>query len=358
MEPVVLIMAGGRGERFWPRSTRKNPKQLQKVYSDRTLLQETFERARNLTDGARIFIGCNADLREAILDSHSEFGPDQFVVEPEGRNTAPIVALAALQLEHRFPGAIQIILSADHYVAPLTEWNATLRKAVTVAEAGWLVTLGVRPSRPETGYGYIEAGEPLDEPRDAGAFRIRRFIEKPDLGRAHEYFQHASFFWNSGIFIWSGARIIEEFRAHAPAIIGPLEKDGNFNSPGALAAVFPSLPELPVDVAIMEKSNRIAMIPASFTWDDVGSWLSLERIVEGDELGNVLVGDEDCRLFTRDATGNIIVVGHKLVALQGVANLVVVEQGDVLYVANRDTVGDIKTLLAEMKKNPSLQSHL
>ena len=358
MDPVVLIMAGGRGERFWPRSTVQNPKQLQKVYSDRTLLQETFERARNLTDPSRIFVGCNPALKQAILDSHSEFGPDQFVVEPQGRNTAPIVALAALQLERRFPGAVQIVLSADHYIAPPDEWQATMRRAVAVAEAGWLVTLGVRPSRPETGYGYIAVGQALDSVPDSGAFQIESFVEKPDLARARDYFHRDNFYWNSGIFIWSGPRIIEEFKAHAPAILEPLEQDEAFADDSRLATVFPTLPEEPVDIAIMEKSSSIAMIPASFTWDDVGSWLSLERIVEADPTGNVLVGQDGTKLVARGATGNIVVVGHKLVALQGVENLILVERDDVLYVANRDSVGEIKSLLAEMRKNPSLQNHL
>lgn len=355
MEPVVLIMAGGRGERFWPRSTVKNPKQLQKVYSDRTLLQETYLRARALTGPERIFVGCNANLKQAILDSHDEFGPDQFVVEPEGRNTAPIVALAGLELERRFPGAVQIVLSADHYIAPPEAWQQTMAEAVAVAAAGWLVTLGVKPSRPETGYGYIAAGDGLGV---GGAFGIESFVEKPDLERARDYFKRDNYYWNSGIFVWSGAKILEEFRAHAPAIIGPLEENAAFADPARLAAVFPKIPEEPVDVAIMEKSASIAMIPAAFTWDDVGSWLSLERIVPADGAGNVLVAGPDTELVARDSAGNIVVVGHRLVALQGVQNLVLVERDDVLYVASREGVGEIKSLLADMKKNPSLQNHL
>lgn len=382
-KPVVLIMAGGKGERFWPRSRVSHPKQLQKVYSSRTLLEETIVRAKTITDGSRIFIGCNAELKKAILKTHKGIKATQFVVEPEGRNTAPIIALAALQFEKQFPGATHVVLSADHFISPLKAFETTLKKAIATAESGegWLVTLGVRPNRPETGYGYIAAGGPLaaaqpaapalaadgspivpgsTETLPAEAHAIESFVEKPDEQRARDYLGRGNYYWNSGIFIWSGKRIVAEFEAHAPDVIAPLQAGKAFASKKKLAQVFPQIPDHPVDVAIMEKSARIAMIPAEFAWDDVGSWLSLRRIAEPDEQGNLVISTGKAAKIaaTEDSKENLIVTDKKLVALLGVENLVVVEEDDLLFLAKADKIDKIKEFIGTFKSNPGLQKFL
>ncbi len=353
-KPVVLIMAGGKGERFWPRSREKSPKQLQKVYSHRTLLEETLVRARGITDSSRIFIGCNGSLKKAILASHKGIKPENFVVEPEGRNTAPIVALAALQLERKFPGSVQVVMSADHFISPVQEFKKTITRAYRAAREGWLVTLGVPPSRPETGYGYIEAGK---EMAGLDARSIHSFVEKPDLNRAMKYIKRENYYWNSGIFIWSGETILSEFRQHAPEILDPLEK--SYRSTAALKKSFQKIPSQPVDIAILEKSKKIAMVPATFTWDDVGSWLSLERISRADRDGNILSPVEGKgELFVHDATGNIVSSSHKLVAMLGVHDLILVEDDGVLFVSSRSSVSEIKSMMGRMRENPSLQKYL
>ena len=354
-QPVVLIMAGGKGERFWPRSRLSLPKQLQKVYSNRTLLQETIDRALLFTSRDRIFIGCNAELKKATRKIHPGIKKAQFIVEPEGRNTAPIIALAALELERRFGGAVQVVLSADHYIAPPEAFRETIENAVRTARDGWLVTLGVRPTRPEVGYGYIRAGAALPE---GPARSIEAFQEKPGLETAREYLADGNYFWNSGIFIWQGRRILEEFEEHAPDIIGPLQEA--YRSKGKLREAFSTIPERPVEIKKMEKSKRIAMIPATFSWDDVGSWLSLERILEADRNGNVrLEGKKAGAMVTLDAANNVIVTKkNKLVALLGVSDTILVEEGDVVFLAARDRLDDIKKLLAELKQNPGLQKYL
>lgn len=353
-KPIVLIMAGGKGERFWPRSTAGHPKQLQKVYSDRTLLEETLIRARSITDKSRIYIGCNAQLKRAILKTHKGLPATNFVVEPEARNTAAIVVLAALTFEKKYPGAVHVILSADHYISPLKTFQQNMREAIETAKAGYLVTLGVRPNRPETGYGYIRVGASIAE---SAAFDIRSFIEKPDQKRALRYLNAGTYFWNSGMFVWSGAAILSEFRLHAPHILEPLEK--GFKSAAALKKCFTDVPSEPVDKAIMEKSRRTAMIPADFTWDDVGSWVSLERICAADQAGNVLVSDDKrAQLAVHEASGNVVVSPQKLVALLGVRDVVVVEEKGVLFVTSREGLGKIKDMLAKFRENPSLQKYL
>lgn len=351
-KPVVLIMAGGRGERFWPRSRESCPKQLQRVYSDRTLLEETLVRARSVTSLEHIFIGCNAALKRAILKTH-RFPARNFVVEPEGRNTAPIIALAALQLEKRFPGRVQVILSADHFISPLRAFQDTIRAAIDLAERQFLVTLGVRPTRPDTGYGYIQCGSQL---WDTAGHTIQSFTEKPDQQKAQTYIRKENYFWNSGIFLWKGSVILEEFALHAPEILRPIQ--GARSSPSALARAFKRIPKEPIDIAIMEKSRRVAMVPAQFAWDDVGSWLSLERIAPKQD-GNVFVGGGSRgTLVARQSTDNIVVSSGRPVFLLGIRDLVVVAEEDLVFVASREGIDDIKGLTAALRGNKTLQRYL
>ncbi len=353
-KPVVLIMAGGKGERFWPRSTVSTPKQLQKIYSNKTLLQETIDRARSFTTADRIFIGCNPTLKKAIQKGH-KIADSQFILEPMGRNTAPIIALAALQLEARFPGSTQVILSADHFIQPLQGFTESIKTAIDLAGQDYLVTCGIVPSRPDPGYGYIQ-------PRKSAALQptgwvIEKFHEKPDMKKATRYVR-SGYLWNSGIFIWKGSVILEEFEEHAPDILLPLKE--SFNKPAKLKKVFPTLPEEPIDVAIMERSRRRAVIPASFQWDDVGSWLALERIrsESADADGNILAG-EKTEIAAFEATDNILVPNSKrLIALLGVKNLIYVETETSVLIARKEKLNDIKKLIGKLKEKPALQRFL
>lgn len=351
-KPVVLIMAGGKGERFWPRSRSRNPKQLQKVYSNKTLLDETIDRARTITSLDRIFVGCNDELKKATLKTHRRLKANQFIVEPEGRNTAPIVALAALHFEKRFPGSVHVVLSADHYISTLAQFKTTLQKAVKAAENEMLVTLGVRPNRPETGYGYIQIGEKLN---NIPAHKIKSFKEKPSTKIAKKYLtQGNQYYWNSGIFIWKGSRILTEFERHAPEILTPL-KD-SFTSQKKLKQIFSKIPSEPVDTAIMEKSNNLAVVEASFVWDDVGAWTALDRICEHDRDQNVFFTDsKKAKLATRDSKGNIIVSSKPLVSLLGMQDLILVEEEDILFLANKQSIADIKEFMKDMKSKAALQ---
>ncbi|MBI3394511.1 MAG: mannose-1-phosphate guanylyltransferase [Spirochaetia bacterium] len=346
-------MAGGKGERFWPRSREKTPKQLQQVYSNKTLLEETLTRALTITDLPLIYIGCNAALKKTIQKKHPFLKDKNFVVEPEGRNTAPIIALAALILEKEHPGHVQVVLSADHFITPLAGFKKTVSAAVKAANQGWLVTLGVKPTRPEVGYGYIHAADELMP----GVQKIHRFVEKPAMAQAQEYVKASDFFWNAGIFIWKASTILAEFEAHARDVLDPVKKA--LKGTKVSAPAFAKAPKTPIDIAIMEKSNKVAMIGASFLWDDVGSWLSLERIVTPDAAGNVFVparGADGASI--KGSSGNIVVSPHKMVALLGVKDLVVVEDGDVLFITDRSGISQIKELIADMRQNRSLQKYL
>jgi mannose-1-phosphate guanylyltransferase len=348
-KPVVLIMAGGKGERFWPRSRTSSPKQLKKVYSNKTLLKETIDRALTITSLDRIFIGTNASLKKAILEQEKSFPESNFILEPEGKNTAPIIALASLHFQKMFGDPIQIVLSADAFIEPVKEFTKTLKIANKEAESN-LVLLGVKPNRPETGYGYISAGKST-----GSAFVVKEFVEKPDSKTATKYIKKDNFYWNPGIFLWKTSIILEEFRSFAPEIIEPLLNGFPFKSLGSLAEVFRILPSTPIDIAIMEKSKRISMVPTTFQWDDVGSWISLERILPEGKDGNHHQGKE---VFYHNANGNISSVKKELITFLGVNNLVVVEEDDVLLISSIDGLDGIKSMLSQMRKNRSLQKYL
>lgn len=353
---IVLIMAGGKGERFWPKSTEKKPKQLQKIYSHKTLLEETYERAKLITDIKKIFIGCNEELKKQIIKS-SKIKKTQFVIEPIGRNTAPIIALATLQLEEKYKNAIYVVLSADHYISPKEEFQKTIKKAIQIAEKGYLVTCGVIPSRPEIGYGYIQKGQAIEE----NIYEVNQFHEKPELSKALEYIKKG-FYWNSGIFIWSGNSIIQEFEKNAPEIWNPIKE--NYKKYSNLKEVFPSIPDKPIDIAIMEKAKKIAVVESSFVWDDVGTWLSLERIYNSnpqytDEKQNIILIPKKANFYSSDSFSNIISgESEKLFSLLGVENLIIVETKDVIFISRKDKIDSIKTMLKEMKSNENLKKYL
>jgi mannose-1-phosphate guanylyltransferase len=347
--PVVLIMAGGKGERFWPRSRSNSPKQLQKVYSNKTLLRETIDRALSITSLDRIFIGTNASLKAEILRKDPKFPSNNFIIEPEGKNTAPIIALSALHFQKRFGNPNLIVLSADAFIDPVKEFAKTIERALFETEHG-LVLLGVKPNRPEIGYGYISAGKPTDV-----GFQVKAFFEKPDYKTAVKYIKKPNFYWNPGIFLFRVETILSEFEKHAPGILHALKNGFPFKNFGDLKNAFAILPSEAIDTAIMEKSSRIRMVPASFQWDDVGSWISLERILPGDSAKNHHQGKE---VFYHKSKGNISSVQKDLIAFLGVDDLIVVEEPDVLFVSSRNSINEIKSMIASMRKNKVLQKYL
>ncbi len=355
-QPIVMIMAGGKGERFWPKSTESKPKQLQKIYSNKTLIEETIERALSITSKDKIFIGCNKELKKEI-QKVIKISDKQFIVEPFGKNTAAIVALFSIIAQERYPNHIHVILSADHYISPLQEFKKTLTKAIEIAEEGYLVTCGITPTRPEIGYGYIQKGNSIKN----GSYEVQKFHEKPELAKALEYVKQG-FYWNSGIFIWKGNVIIKEFETYAKDIFEPIKN--SYKSFKNLTEAFQKIPELPIDIAIMEKAKKIAVVEASFIWDDIGSWLSLERIhtkdsSKMDEYQNIVIIPKKADFFSYESHNNIVSIeSNKLLALLGVENLVIVETENVFFIAKKDQIHDIKNMLKSIKEIPALHKYI
>ncbi|MDX1960766.1 MAG: mannose-1-phosphate guanylyltransferase [Leptospiraceae bacterium] len=349
-KPVVLIMAGGKGERFWPRSRESTPKQLQKVYSNKTLLKETIDRALTITSLDRIYIGTNPNLKKSILKSEPKFPKTNFILEPEAKNTAPIVALASLYFKKKYGNPIQVVLSADAYIHPIKEFTKNLQEAIRTAKTGNLVLLGVKPTRPETGYGYIATGK-----MGINALKVQAFYEKPDLKLAMKYFKKKNFYWNPGIFIWQTNSILQEFERYSPYILKPIQTAFQSKSALSIPNAFKQIPSEAIDTAIMEKTSSILMVKTSFNWDDVGSWLSLERVLVGDKNQNFHIGNKS---FHYSSTGNISSVQKELIVFLGTKDLVVVEEDDLLFVASKSGISEIKKLIAELRKNKDLQKYL
>ncbi len=358
-----VILAGGRGTRFWPLSRKRMAKQLLPLNSDKSMIQETVERLAPLADKKNFWVITNHDLLAAIAKQLRELPKKQLVAEPVGRNTAPAIGLAAFILENIDPQAVLGLFPSDHVVANGVHFRKDISKAINLAAAGEnIVVLGIRPTRPETGYGYIEVGDPLEK----GVMRVRRFTEKPNAEKAAEFLETKRYFWNSGVFVWGAKTLANALREHlretAPYLQQIAASYGTPQFAKTFARLYPKCENISVDYAVLEprsskgeQSSNIFCIPADWGWNDLGSWAALfeHRAAEQKltELENVLTAKGH---FTHDANGNFVHSPKKFVAVVGVKDLVVVETDDALLVTTRQKsqdVGKIVKYLDEKKLN-------
>lgn len=348
----VVIMAGGSGTRFWPKSRRDRPKQLLRLLGDRTMLQQTLARAEGLVSPDRAWVVTGADQAAATREQLPELPSENVIVEPCPRDTAPCVGLAAGMVAARDPDGTMIVMPADHVIAPTEAFQNGLRAAASVVEddPSALVTFGIAADRPETGYGYIERGELLDRRRDLAVYRVERFREKPDRSTAEEFLASGRFYWNSGIFVWRARTILNELRAHRPAIaegLGPIFRAiGTPEAASALERHFPLLERAPIDKAVMERAANVRVIEAPYHWSDVGDWRALAPLLEQGPGGNAVQG----RVVARETTGSIIVSDDDgLVAALGVDDLVIVHSGKATLVARKDRLDELKALVEGLR---------
>jgi mannose-1-phosphate guanylyltransferase/mannose-6-phosphate isomerase len=354
----AVIMAGGSGTRFWPLSREKMPKQLLKIGAEDTLIQETVKRVLPLIHREDIFVVTNHSLSDAInMQLSAKFGESwdmNFILEPEARNTAPALGLAALHLNRIDPDGIMVVFSADHSIRKADEFLSLLRKAGNAASHDYLVTLGIKPDRPETGYGYIKAGEPcavLDD--QSGVCKVEAFVEKPNIETAREYVKQGRYYWNSGIFIWKTNALLREIEKHAPSLYkGLMEIQNNIGTDReteVIGQVFKTLESISIDYAVMEKTDRAAVIPADIGWSDVGSWTALDNVSGRDTSGNVITGN----VIDIDSHDSIIYAEKRLVATIGLKDVVVVDTPDATLVCSKDRAQDVKKVVEELKKRKS-----
>lgn len=355
--PVVL--AGGSGERFWPLSRRSRPKQFLSLDdSGLSLIQATVERLTRVSGNAdSLLVVAGTDHRGQLLEQLPELPTENLLTEPLGRDTAPAVLYAALEIARIDPGAIMGVFPSDHRVEQPEAFGRVLERAVALAaHQDVLITLGIAPTFPSTGYGYIERGAALEEQGDDGgfpAFQVRRFSEKPGADTAQAFVSSGRHSWNSGMFVWQVGTILRAFERHQPELYHALS--AAVRQRGGVRAAYPTLPKISLDYAVLEKAANVVVIPAEFGWDDLGDWNALERLLRG-QGENVSVG----RHVGIDTGGAILYTtdGDDLIATIGLEDVVVVRTAEVTLVVHKDRTQDIKRLVQQLKDNPDLERYV
>lgn len=344
---LPIVIAGGSGSRLWPLSRSLYPKQFIRLASDKTMLQETIARLDEIAHQAPVII-CNEEHRFIVAEQLRQKSSKHsgIILEPVGRNTAPAIALAALHAIKNGDDPMLLVLAADHVIENKQAFSVSVLKAVLYAEQGKLVTFGIVPTSPETGYGYIHQGEPVGD----GAYRVAQFVEKPNLPTAESYLAQGGYYWNSGMFLFKASRFLSELAQYRPDILSACEKSIN-NAKNDLDFIrvcekaFVACPDDSIDYAVMEKTKDALVVPMDAGWSDVGSFSALWDVSNKDDSGNVTVGD-----VVIDQTSNsYIYAQNKLVATVGVDNLVVIETKDAVLVAQKDKVQDVKNIVNELK---------
>jgi mannose-1-phosphate guanylyltransferase len=339
-EAYAMILAGGGGTRLWPASRRKRPKQLLTLGGTESLLGATFRRTEAVFGRERILVVTAADQVEALQKVLPDLPPENLVAEPAARNTAAAVGLGAAVVARRAgPEAVLAVLPSDHHIGDEPAFAATLRTAIAQARET-IVTIGIKPSHPETGFGYIQQGASVAP----GVFQVARFVEKPDAAKAAEYLAAGTYLWNSGMFFFTAQRLLAEARQHLPglgAALDALVAASDFRA--ALRTLYPGVPAISIDYGIMEKATGIRVVPGDFRWNDVGSWAALPNIRPADEAGNVVSG----QAVVSDSRGSIVLSepGAPLVGVLGVEGLVVIATADAVLVVPKERAQEVKRLV-------------
>ena len=355
-----VILAGGKGERFWPVSRASRPKQFLKLTSDKTMLEETIDRILPLIPIKNVRIITSRSMSKFIKESMPNISDDNILSEPFGRNTCAAIGLAAVHLIQEDPNANMVVLSADHLIKPAEKLLKCLEggAAITAAD-GHLLTLGIIPTRPETGYGYVKVGDQFERPSDPPAYFVSGFTEKPRMAVAKEYYFSGKYLWNSGMFIWTAEAFLKALAEHQSELHGLLmdysEHIGKTSEIEARMQLYTKATSVSVDVAVLEKADNVLCIKADFIWDDVGDWNALGRYKEKDGDSNVMIGNTvsldsyEMTLFN-DSDG--------IVAVLGCSDLIVVRSGEVTMVAHKTRAEDIKKLLAKLGENEETRKYL
>jgi mannose-1-phosphate guanylyltransferase len=355
MKLFALIMAGGVGSRFWPRSKEKTPKQLLKIFGDNTMIQDTVARLNGVIPNENIFVITNKVQREEIINQLPGVPQENILEEPFGRNTAACVGLASIMIEEKSKDALTIVLPADHIIRDKVSFHNTLKSAAKFAdESKGLVTIGIIPTRPETGYGYIQIDDNIVFDN---IHKVLTFAEKPNYATAVRFLESGDFLWNSGMFIWRTDSILEEIRKYMPELFEGLEtikqsiRTPNFEE--VLRHVYGQLKNISIDYGIMEKSQKVFLTKGDFSWSDVGSWEEVYQLSEKSEDGNAIIG----KVFTDMTSESYIYSPDKFTAVIGAENFIVINTDDALLICRRDKAQDVKKIIEHLKYS-KMNEHL
>jgi len=349
MELYAVIMAGGVGSRFWPRSKEKKPKQLIRIVGENTMIQDTVKRLEGLVANDHIFIITNKIQKLRVKEQLPQIPVENIVDEPFGKNTAACIGLAAVIIKNKNKNAVMITLPADHLIKDDEEFRKCLSKAVEFADKSkGLVTIGITPTRPETGYGYIQFDE--TEVGD-NIFKVLTFAEKPNIETAQQFLQAGDFLWNSGIFIWRVDTILNEMKKYLPDLSEGLDKIyevvGTSEFERQVVYVYGQLKSISIDYGVMEKSDKVFLTKADFYWNDVGNWEAVYEISDKDDEGNVVIGD----VYTEKTFGSYIFSPRKFTAAIGVENLIIINTNESLLICHRNNAQDVRQVVDYLKMN-------
>lgn len=346
----VVIMAGGKGERFWPKSRTNLPKQFLILTDDgKSMIQKTVERVGELVGMEDIYIVTNEMYVDLVREHLPDLPPENIILEPVAKNTAPCIGLAAVHISEKNPDSKMIVLPSDHLIKFTDMFIDTLKMAINAVEKGdSLATIGITPNYPETGYGYINFQKSKDFD-GKNIYEVLEFVEKPDLEKAKEYLNSGNYLWNSGMFVWKVSTILKNFEKYLPEVYNGLktiEKSiGKDEYPEVLRREFSNMPSESIDYGIMEKAQNIFVVPGNFGWDDVGSWLSLERINRTDQNGNIITGN-----VVSIKTKNTIIQGtEKLIATVGIEDLIIIDTEDAVLICNKSNTQEVKEVINNLK---------
>jgi mannose-1-phosphate guanylyltransferase len=349
----ALIMAGGGGTRFWPRSRQKRPKQFLHLASDRTLLQQAFDRMEAMIPAEHCWIITAEMYSEETARQLPQLSADRIVGEPCGRDTAPCIGLGAALMARQDPDAVMLVMPADHVIEPVQEFRRAAQVAAQMAQENptALVTFGIPPTFPATGYGYIQRGAQLTHRQGVSVFRVQGFREKPAPDLAEQFLQSGEYFWNSGIFVWKATTVLAALRERQPKIYTAVERIAEaWSTPqrqAVLAREYQGLERISIDYAVMEHARDVLVVQAPFHWDDVGSWLALERLHPQDADGNTVLGMH-CGIKTKDCV--IVADPEHLIATIGIENLLIIQDGNATLVADRKEEGTVKQIVELLRK--------
>ena len=343
---VGLIMAGGFGKRLWPESRIDHPKQLLSFGSGESFLQAAYRRTCGIFGVKETYLVLREELKEKVLSHLLSVPPENIIVEPQGRDTAPCIGFASVWLEARKGDVSMVVLPSDHFIRDEKKFARVIRAAAQMAQKDYLVTIGIKPTRAETGYGYLELGKEIDEWDGVPVFEVERFTEKPSHKKAKEFFEQGNFLWNGGIFAWKSSVILQEMKRHLPKLYSGLVRIqkalGTSEEEKVIRGVYPSLPKISIDYGIMEKAKGVVAIPGDFFWDDIGNWQALERAFTKNEHGNIIRG-----LVEEEETSNCIFINreNKILGAIGVSNLIVINTENGILVVRKEQAGKVRDLV-------------
>jgi mannose-1-phosphate guanylyltransferase len=345
----ALVLAGGSGTRLWPLSRKKSPKQLLTLIGDRTMFRITIDRLAPLIPLERVHVVTNIEMAQMLREQEPGIPEENYIIEPSAKDSGPATGLSLAHISRRDPNATIVIVSADHHIGRVDVFLKALESAYQVAQQGYIVTLGITPNHPSTGFGYIERGESIGAIGDFEAYRTIRFTEKPSLEVAQKWIADGQHVWNSGMFIFKCEAGWQEFARQQPAFEAALRGVSQaIGTPGyeeARAKAWEAAPKKSIDFAIMEGAQRMAVIPVDMEWNDIGTWASLLDVMSSDKSGNVIIGDYE----GADTEHTLIRGGHRLIATIGLSNLVIVDTPDVLLICPTERVQEVKDMVEQLR---------